>query len=72
MNPEQPNMGHQEKTTGKLEISPNFFDMVLPELAEKGILDIRGVTEIQKILREEGPDSASTRLTEIMKIKDKK
>lgn len=59
-----------EEKTGpqRITFAPRFFDLVLPELVEKGVLTVRNSTEVQAILRDTGSDQAAVRLTELLKL----
>ena len=46
-------------TTGKLEISPRFFNLVIPEFQAKGILTSRQATAILEALRQQGWKAAA-------------
>ena len=54
-------MTHYEFT-----VAPEFFDLVLPKLGERGSLTHRQIIQIQKELRETGPEHAINVLSSIL------
>lgn len=57
----------QSPESNRIKIAPRFFDLVLPELVEKGALSIRQSTVIQSVLREQGPEAATEYFTKAMR-----
>ena len=53
------------------EISPRFFDQILPEFGERGLLTHRQIAEIQRSLREDGPHQAANVLCSILETAQK-